>query len=85
MTGGPRVRLKALVIKDDANRFEDLEDVIKVGRALGQQAFRTRENVRVIRIFGPDPEIGYVVVVGIEKGVYEPSGVRGTRKVEGER
>jgi len=42
--------LRALVIRDDKNKFRDLEDVVKVARALGQQVFKTREHVRVLRI-----------------------------------
>ena len=71
--------LKALVIRDDKNKFRDLEDVVKIARALGQQAFKTHENVRVIRIFGPDPEIGYVAVVE-DPRCSETSGVRGRKK-----
>lgn len=55
--------LKALVIRDDKHKFKDLEDVVKVARALGQQAFKTRENVLVKKIWGPDPSFGYVVLV----------------------
>jgi hypothetical protein len=57
------MKLKALVIRDDKGRFKDVEDVVRVARALGQQVFKTHENVCVKRIYGPDPEIGYVAVV----------------------
>lgn len=54
---------RALVIRDDKGKFNDLEDVVRVARAQGQQVFKTKQNVKVIRIWGPDPEVGYVVVV----------------------
>lgn len=73
--------LKALVIKDDENQFRDLEDVVKVARSLGKQIFKTHENVCVKRIYGPDPEIGYVAVVeGPERS--KAPGVRRGRRGE---
>ena len=69
---------KALVIRDDKGKFKDVEDVVRVARALGQQLFKTRENVCVKRIFGPDPEIGYVVVVECSNS----PGVRGRNRGE---
>jgi len=53
---------RAFIIRDDKNKFSDLEDVIKVARALGQEAFRTHEHVNVKRIW-PDNDYDYVVVV----------------------
>jgi hypothetical protein len=55
--------LRALVIQDTDGKFRDIGDVLKVARALGQQAFRTHRNVKVKRILGPFPECGYIAVV----------------------
>jgi len=66
-------RARALIIRDDKGKFKDLEDVIKIARALGQQAFKTHGNVRVTRIW-PDPAYGFVVVV---ERCTEPLNVRG--------
>lgn len=43
--------LKALVIFDDKQKFEDLGDVIAVARAEGQKLFKTKEKVNVIEVF----------------------------------
>ena len=32
-------------IRDDKDKFKDVEDVVKVARALGQKVFKTHENV----------------------------------------
>ena len=60
----------AFIVRDDKAKFRDYEDLVKIGRDLGQQAFKTDKNVRVVKILGPlheaiSPfrEIGYVVVV----------------------
>lgn len=56
--------LKAFVIRDDKGKFKDLEDVVRIARALGKQYFKVKENiVKVLRIWGPDPLYGYVILV----------------------
>jgi len=64
---------RALIIRDDRSKFKDLEDVVKVARALGQTVFKTHANVSVKRIWH-DPEYGYVVIV---EACTEPLNVRG--------
>lgn len=73
---------KAFVIRDDKGKFRDLEDVVKIARALGQQAFKTHENVCVVKVLGPFREIGYLAVVrGPDKsGCSNPLDVRGREK-----
>ena len=57
-------RLKALVIRDDGNRFKRLDDVICVARNEATQLFHVgSDRIDVIKIYGPDPGIGYTVVV----------------------
>lgn len=73
------LKARALIIRDDKNKFRDLEDVVKVARALGQQLFKTHENVLVKRIWH-DPEYGYVVIVERPQSCTEPLNVRGWRK-----
>lgn len=75
----PPVQARALIIRDDENKFRDLEDVVKVARALGQQVFKTHEHVLVKRIWR-DPEYGYVVIVEGQQSCTEPLNVRGWRK-----
>lgn len=77
----------AFIVRDDKQKFKDLEDVVKVGRSLGQQAFKTDQNVRIVKILGPlheaiSPfrEIGYVIVVAgpepAKEEMFKPSDVR---------
>jgi len=53
---------KALVIRDDKNKFKDLGDVLAVARAEGKKLFKTHENVSVVRMFF-DVEVGWIAVV----------------------
>ena len=53
---------KALVIRDDKNKFKDLGDVLAVARSEGKKLFKTHENVFVVRLFF-DVEVGWVAVV----------------------
>lgn len=73
------VQARALIIRDDESKFRDLEDVVKVARALGQQVFKTHKHVLVKRIWH-DPEYGYVVIVEGAQSCTEPLNVRGWRK-----
>jgi len=54
--------LKAFIIRMDKEN-KDLGDIVQIARSLGRQAFRTEKHVKVRRVYGPDAEIGYVVVV----------------------
>jgi len=53
---------KALVIRDDKEKFKDLGDVLAIARAEGKKLFKTRENVFVVRVFF-DGEVGWIAVV----------------------
>jgi hypothetical protein len=53
---------KAFVIQLD-NPAKDLSDVVQIARSVARDVFRTKEVVRVVRIYGPDPLFGYVAVV----------------------
>jgi hypothetical protein len=53
---------KALVIRDDNEKFRDIGDVLAVARSEGKRLFKTRENVSVVRIFF-DVEVGWIAVV----------------------
>lgn len=71
--------LKAFVIHDSKHKFKDLEDVVKVARAVGKQAFRTNERVFVKRIF-QDPELECYVAVVEGPDVQNSPGVGGSRR-----
>jgi len=53
---------KAIVIRDDKQKFKDVGDVLAVARAEGKKLFKTHENVAVIRVFF-DGEVGWIAVV----------------------
>jgi hypothetical protein len=53
---------KALVIRDDKNKFKDLGDVLAIARSEGKKLFKTHENVFVVRLFF-DVEVGWIAVV----------------------
>jgi len=55
-------QVRALVIKNDNQKFRDLEGVVRVARALGQQVLKTHEHVRVTQIWH-DSEYDYAVVI----------------------
>ena len=71
--------LKAFVIHDSKHKFKDLEDVVKVARALSRQAFRTKERVFVKRIF-QDPELECYVALVQGPDVQNSPGVGGSRR-----
>ena len=56
-------RLKALVIRDDEGKFQDVGDVLAVARAEGKKIFKTNGNVLVMRLFF-ERDIGWIAVVG---------------------
>jgi len=53
---------KAIVIRDDKQKFKDVGDVLAVARAEGKKLFKTHENVAVVRVFF-DGEVGWIAVV----------------------
>jgi len=61
---GIAMSVKALVIRDDKNKFKDLGDVLAVARAEGKKLFKTHENVYVLRVFF-DWVVGWTVVVSL--------------------
>ncbi len=58
---------KALVIRDDRERFKDLGDVLAVARAEGKKVFKTDQNIRVIRIWH-DVGVGWIAVISLPEG-----------------
>ena len=72
--------LKAFVIHDSTHKFKDLEDVIKVARSLGKQAFRTKERVFVKRIW-QDPQLDCYVAVVEGPDVQDSPGVGESKKM----
>jgi hypothetical protein len=75
---------KALVIRDDKEKFKDVGDVLAVARAEGKKLFKTHENVFVVRVFF-DGEVGWIAVVRYPKaeaGCSNLAGVRGGEKFE---
>jgi hypothetical protein len=56
---------KALVLRDDKDKFKDLGDVLAVARSQGKILFRTKENVFVKRLFR-DFEFGWIAVVSLQ-------------------
>jgi len=75
------MQVRALIIRDDKNKFKDLEDVVKVARALGQQVFKTNENVYVKRVWH-DAEYGYIVLVEETGCCSRDLGVRSGKNVK---
>ena len=59
---------KALVIRDDHEKFRDIGDVLAVARSEGKKLFKTRENVSVVRLFF-DVEVGWIAVVRFPQAV----------------
>lgn len=55
---------KALVIRDDKNKFKDIGDVVAVARSQGKTLFKTKENVYVIRVCF-DRVVGWIAVVSL--------------------
>ena len=58
--------LRALVIQNDKGKIRDIQDVVKIARALGQQGFKTHEHVLVKKILGPYQDLGGAFVVVVE-------------------
>jgi hypothetical protein len=59
---------KALVIRDDQEKFKDIGDVLAIARSEGKRLFKTRENVSVVRLFF-DVEVGWIAVVRFPSAV----------------
>lgn len=75
---------KALIIRDDKEKFKDLGDVLAVARAEGKKLFKTHENVLVVRVYY-DGEVGWIAVVRYPKaeaGCSNLAGVSGGEKFE---
>jgi|YelNatPaOPRAMG01_1025707.scaffolds.fasta_scaffold405104_2 hypothetical protein len=74
---------KALVIRDDKEKFKDIGDVLAIARAEGKKLFKTHENVLVVRVYY-DGEVGWVAVVRYPKadaGCSNLAGVSGGEKL----
>jgi hypothetical protein len=74
---------KAMVIRNDKNKFQDLGDVLAIARAEGKKLFKTHENILVVRMFY-DGEVGWIAVVRYPAeanvGCSNPLAVSGKRK-----
>ncbi|MEM3699853.1 MAG: hypothetical protein QXL57_03165 [Candidatus Bathyarchaeia archaeon] len=75
---------KALIIRDDKEKFKDIGDVLAVARAEGKKLFKTHENILVVRVYY-DGEVGWIAVVRYPKaevGCSNIAGVSGGEKIE---
>mgnify|MGYP001064614463 CR=1 FL=1 len=70
--------LKALVVNDEKRKITDLGDLLAIARAIGQTAFHTKENVRVLpqHVFYLANLNCYIVVVEFPERS-KPAGVSG--------
>ncbi|MEM3697111.1 MAG: hypothetical protein QXQ94_06390 [Candidatus Bathyarchaeia archaeon] len=75
---------KALIIRDDKEKFKDVGDVLAVARTEGKKLFKTHDNVLVVRVYY-DGEVGWIAVVRypkVEAGCSNLAGVSGGEKIE---